>query len=105
MLMRGKNNGGRIALRQNLIDRLNPGQAGNIDHLSSTGKNAPEEDHRRQRILMKDGNALPRTYAKLLQTRCNLPALQIQSAKADALAGKNESSLFRKALCRFGNQI
>src|SRR5579859_1381847 len=103
--MCGKNNGRGIALRQNFMDRLNTGQTGNIDHLSATGKNAPKEDHCCQRILMENGNALSWADAELLQTCCNLPALQVQCAKADALVGKNQSRFFGTALCRFGKQI
>jgi hypothetical protein len=100
--MCGENDCGRFAFRQNLINGLNSGQARNIHHLGAAGENSPEEDHGSQRVLMKNGNSRTWTNAELLQTRCHLPALQVQGAKADVLAGKNESGFLREPLGRSG---
>jgi hypothetical protein len=48
---------------------------------------------------MEYGDARTRTYAQLLEMCCDLPALHIKIAKADALARKHESGFLREALC------
>src|SRR6185437_3659052 len=77
----------------------------NVHHLSAAGKYAPKKDDRRQRVLMEDCDARTGPDAKLLQPCCNLSALQIKSAKADALVWKDGCSLLRKTLCSAGKQV
>src|SRR5579871_3521007 len=105
MLIPRKDNGCGFTLRQDLINCLEPCHAGNVNHLSPTGKNAPETNQWRQRILMEDGNACAGTDAERLQTRAYLSALQVKSAKIDALVRKNVSGLSRKALSGAGDQV
>src|ERR1044071_7065783 len=100
--MRRKNNGSRLALRQNLIDCFHSGQARNIHHLRTAGKNAPEKDYRSQCILMEDGYTRSRADSEPLQTCCNLPALQVQIAEVDTLFRKDQSGLPLEARCCFG---